>query len=91
MDNDWFDKVVDGEPKEAELWQLAYIESKLHYTSITLSEQSSVMGVLNTLSEEAADEIIKKIKENEIQTDPKHQYEQMRKAGVFNGGDNKTS
>lgn len=91
MNEEWFEGIVNGEPKEAELWQLAYIESKLHYTSITANEQSSIMGVLNILSEEEADEIIKKIKENEIKIDPKHQYEQMRQAGVFNGGDNKTS
>ena len=91
MNEEWFEEIVNGEPKEAEMWQLAYIESKLHYTSISSSEQSSIMGLLNRLSEEEADEIIKKIKENEIQIDPKHQYEQMRKNGVFNGGDNKTS
>jgi hypothetical protein len=91
MDDDWFDKVVDGEPKEAELWQLAYIESKLHHTSITLSEQSSIMGLLNNLSEEEADEIIKKIKENEVKNDPQDQYKEMFRNGMFNGGDNKTS
>ena len=54
MSDDWIDKAIDGEPKEAELWQLAYIESKLHYTSISLSEQSSILRILNGLSEEEA-------------------------------------
>ena len=50
------------------------------------------MGLLNNLSEEEADEIIKKIKENEVKNDPQDQYKEMfRKNGMFNGGDNKTS
>ena len=88
MNEEWFEEIVNGKPKEAELWQLAYIESKLHHTSITLSEQSSIMGLLNILSEEEADEIIKKIKENEVKNDTREQYEQMRKNGMFNDRDN---
>ena len=90
MSDDWIDKAIDGEPKEAELWQLAYIESNLHYTSISLSEQSSILRILNGLSEEEAKKIIQNIKENEIQIDPKHQYTKMRKNGMFDGGDNET-
>ena len=88
MNEEWFEEIVNGKPKEAELWQLAYIESKLHHTSITLSEQSSILGLLNILSEEEADEIIKKIKENEVKNDTREQYEQMRKNGMFNDRDN---
>ena len=84
MTNNWIDEVVNGKPKSAEMWQLAYIESKLHYTAISFSEQNSILSVLNSLSEIEAEEIIKKIKENEIKTDPKDQWKEMFKSGMFN-------
>ena len=34
--------------------------------------------------DEVLDEIIRYIKENEVHSDPKHQYEAMRKNGMFN-------
>jgi len=78
------DEVLDGKPLEAEMWKLGYIENLLHRTSISLSEQDAIMSSLETLSDIEADEILKKIKENEIHSDPKHQYEAMRKNGMFN-------
>ena len=36
------------------------------------------------LTDLEADEIIRYIKENEVHSDPKHQYEAMRKNGMFN-------
>tara|TARA_R100000655_G_scaffold107282_1_gene157515 strand:- start:1400 stop:1651 length:252 start_codon:yes stop_codon:yes gene_type:complete len=82
--SDWMDEVLDGKPLEAEMWKLGYIENLLHRTSISLSEQDAIMSSLETLSDIEADEILKKIKENEIHSDPKHQYEAMRKNGMFN-------
>ena len=78
------DEVLDGKPLEAELWKLGYIENLLHNTSIPISEQEDIINSLNELSDIDADEIIKRIKENEIHSDPKNQYEQMRKNGMFN-------
>jgi hypothetical protein len=78
------DEVLDGKPLEAELWKLGYIENLLHNTSIPIREQEDIMSSLNDLSDIDADDIIQKIKENEIHSDPKHQYEQMRKSGMFN-------
>jgi len=78
------DEILDGKPLEAELWKLGYIENLLHKTSIPISEQEEIMSSLNDLSDIDADEILRKIKENEIHSDPKHQYEQMRKSGMFN-------
>jgi hypothetical protein len=80
---DWMDEVLNGKPLEAEMWKLGYIETLLHYTSIPTSEQLEILSSLNELTDEEADEILKKIKENEIKRDPRDQYEQMRKAGVF--------
>jgi|TARA_R110002012_G_scaffold92744_4_gene225107 hypothetical protein len=82
--SDWMDEVLDGKPLEAELWKLGYIENLLHNTSIPIREQEDIMSSLNDLSDIDADDIIQKIKENEIHSDPKHQYEQMRKSGMFN-------
>jgi len=81
------DEALDGKPLEAELWKLNYIENLLHYTSITESEQQRIMSSLNDLTDIEADEILSKIKENEIHSDPKHQYEAMRKNGMFNPKD----
>ncbi len=78
------DEVLDGKPLEAELWKLGYIENLLHNTSIPIREQEDIMSSLNDLRDIDADDIIQKIKENEIHSDPKHQYEQMRKSGMFN-------
>lgn len=82
--SDWMDEVLDGKPLEAEMWKLGYIENLLHNTSILISEQEDIINSLNELSDIDADEIIKRIKENEIHSDPKNQYEQMRKNGMFN-------
>tara|TARA_R100000908_G_scaffold46315_1_gene22662 strand:- start:5977 stop:6237 length:261 start_codon:yes stop_codon:yes gene_type:complete len=84
---DWMDEVLDGKPLEAELWKLGYIENLLHRTSISVSEQQRIMSSLNELTDIEADKILKKIKENEIHLDPKHQYEAMRKNGMFNPKD----
>ena len=81
---DWMDEVLDGKPLEAEMWKLGYIENLLHRTSISTKEQDRIISSLETLSDIEADEILKKIKENEIHSDPKHQYEAMRKNGMFN-------
>lgn len=81
------DEVLDGKPLEAEWWKIGYIENLLHRTSISISEQQTIMSSLETLSDIEADEILKKIKENEIHSDPKRQYEAMRKNGMFNPKD----
>lgn len=81
------DEVLDGRPLEAEFWKLDYIENLLHRTSISTAEQNSILNKLNELSDIEADEVLNKIKENEVHSDPKHQYEAMRKNGMFNPKD----
>lgn len=81
--SDWIDEVLDGKPLEAEMWKVGYIESLLPYTSISPREQQEIFNNLSTLTDIEADELIPYLKENEIKRDPKDQYEQMRKAGVF--------
>tara|TARA_R110001599_G_scaffold47239_1_gene137291 strand:- start:26 stop:280 length:255 start_codon:yes stop_codon:yes gene_type:complete len=81
--SDWMDEVLDGKPLEAEMWKLGYIENLLHRTAISTSEQQEIMNSLDILTDIDADKIIKKIKEYEIKTDPKDQYEEMRRNGMF--------
>ena len=83
--DEWFKDIVDGKPKEAEMWQLNYIENILPYTCVSSRKQEEICERLNTYSELEAEKIIKYLKENEIKRDPKDQYEQMRKNGMFNG------
>lgn len=89
--SDWIDEVLDGKPLEAEWWKVGYIENLLPYTSISPREQQEIFNNLSTLTDLEADELIPYLKENEIKRDPKDQYEQMRKAGVFDDRDTQTS
>jgi len=82
---DWMDEVLDGKPLEAEMWKISCIENLLHRTAISTSEQSEILNSLDILTDVDADKILKKIKEYEIKTDPKDQYEQMRRNGMFEG------
>jgi hypothetical protein len=82
--SDWMDEVLDGKPLEAEWWKVGYIENLLPYTSITQSEKDEIYNRLTKLTDIEADELIPYLKENEIHLDPKHQYEAMRKNGMFN-------
>ena len=85
--DEWFDEVVDGEPTEAEFWQIGYIDNLLPHTTLSEQEKTEIFNNLSTLTEIEAEELIPYLKENEIKTDPKDQYEQMRKNGMFDGGD----
>ena len=80
---DWIDEVLDGKPLEAEMWKIGYIENLLHRTTISSREQEEIMNSLDILTDIDADKILKKIKEYEIKTDPKDQYEEMRRNGMF--------
>lgn len=83
--SDWMDEVLDGKPLEAEMWKIGYIENLLHRTALSSDEQQRIYNSLYDLTDIDADEILKKIKEYEIKTDPKDQYEEMRKNGMFSG------
>jgi len=80
---DWLEEVLDGKPLEAEMWKIGYIENLLHRTTISTREQAEIFESLSELTDIEADEILKKIKENEVKSDPKDQYEEMRRNGMF--------
>ena len=83
--SDWMDEVLDGKPLEAEMWKIGYIENLLPYTSISSKEQETIFNNQSTLTDIEADELIPYLKANEIKRDPKDQYEQMRRNGMFDG------
>jgi hypothetical protein len=62
---------------------LVIIESMIDRTSIESREKNEILTNLNNYTELEAEEIVKTILENEIKTDPKDQWKEMFKAGVF--------
>lgn len=86
MNDDWIDEVVDGKPKQAEYWQIDYIDNLLPRTSLTLPYQEEILYKIyqKDFSQLEADEIIIYLKENEVYSDPRDQYKQMHKSGMFN-------
>ena len=86
MANDWFDEVVDGEPLNAEYWQIDYIDNLLPRTSLTLPYQEEILYKIyqKDFSQLEAEEIIIYLKENEVYSDPRDQYKKMYKSGMFN-------
>tara|TARA_Y100001938_G_C7955414_1_gene361461 strand:- start:80 stop:346 length:267 start_codon:yes stop_codon:yes gene_type:complete len=83
VSKDWLDYVLDGEPTPITYRQLVIIESRIDRADISLSEKSEILNNLNNYTELEAEEIIKKILENEIKTDPKDQWKEMFKSGMF--------
>jgi hypothetical protein len=82
--NDWLEYVFNDEPTPITYRQLVIIESRIDRADISLSEKSEILNNLNNYTELEAEEIIKKILENEIKTDPKDQWKEMFKSGMFN-------
>lgn len=85
MNYDWLDEVVDGKPKDAEYWQIDYIDSLIHRTSLCNTSREEISNKIfeKGFTELEADEIIKHLKENEVYSDPKDQYKQFAKNGMF--------
>lgn len=86
MNDDWIDEVVDGKPKQAEYWQIDYIDNLLPRTSLTLPYQEEILYKIyqKDFSQLEAEEIIIYLKENEVYSDPRDQYKKMYKSGMFN-------
>ena len=85
MNDDWLDEIVDGKPKDAEYWQIDYIDRLLPRTSLSVLNQEEISYKIfeKGFTELEADEIIKHLKENEVYSDPKDQYKQFAKNGMF--------
>ena len=83
MNEGWFDELHNGEPTPITDTQWFIIESNIDNTSIPISEIEDILSRLHQMSELEAEEIIKLINENKIETDTRKQWEKMLKDGVF--------
>ena len=83
MNDDWFDNLLDGQPSEITLFQMATIETRLHRSAIPLEEQQKILNNLQNYTEIEAEDVIVYILENQVYNDPKDQYKQMFKNGMF--------
>ena len=81
--SDWLDDILDGEPTGITDTQWLIIESNIHRTALPPHYVDDVMERLNDLTELEAEEIIKQINENKIETDTRKQWLKMLKDGVF--------
>ena len=86
MSDDWIDEVVDGKPKSAEYWQIDYIDNLLPRTTLTSEYQTEILNKIydKDFSVLEAEEIIFELKQNEVYSDPRDQYNKMFKSGMFN-------
>jgi len=75
---DWIDEVLDDE--DCSLTQMGIIEGLL----VTSAANCLYRNInFNELTYKEANEIIRELRKNNRPTDPKHQYEQMRRNGMF--------
>ena len=81
--SDWLDDILDGEPTGITDTQWLIIESNIHRTALPTHYVNDVMERLNDLTELEAEQIIKQINENKIETDTRKQWLKMLKDGVF--------
>lgn len=83
MNEDWFDELHNGEPTPITDTQWFIIESNIYYTCLPMVEIERIISSIDQMSELEAEEIIKLINENKIETDTRKQWEKMFKDGVF--------
>ena len=83
MNDDWFDNLLDGQPSEITLFQMATIETRLHRSAIPIQEQQEILNNLQNYTEIEAEDVIVYILENQVYNDPKDQYKQMFRNGMF--------
>tara|TARA_R100001440_G_C2522536_1_gene119035 strand:+ start:2749 stop:3003 length:255 start_codon:yes stop_codon:yes gene_type:complete len=83
VNDDWFDNLLDGQPSEITLFQMATIETRLHRSAIPIQEQQEILNNLQNYTEIEAEDVIVYILENQVYSDPKDQYKQMFRNGMF--------
>ena len=83
MNDDLLDYLLDGKPCEITLFQMATIETKIHRSALPLDEQQEILNKLPNYTELEAEEVILYILENQVPSDPKDQYKQMVRNGMF--------
>tara|TARA_R100001129_G_scaffold59870_1_gene40816 strand:- start:450 stop:716 length:267 start_codon:yes stop_codon:yes gene_type:complete len=83
VNEDWFDELHNGEPTSITDTQWFIIESNIRQTSLPSNEVFSILNNLHNFTEIEAEEIIKLINLNKIETDTRQQWIKMLKDGVF--------
>jgi hypothetical protein len=83
LSEDWFDELLDGKPKHITDTQWLIIESNIYNTALPSRMIEGVISRLSDMTEIDAEEIIKLINENKIETDTRKQWLKMFKDGVF--------
>lgn len=83
MNEDWFDELLDGEPSGITDTQWLIIEGNIDATSLPHSMKSNILNRLNDLTQLEAEGIITLINENKYEKDPKKQWQEMFRRGVF--------
>jgi|TARA_B100001758_G_scaffold160286_1_gene138196 hypothetical protein len=83
VNDDLLDYLLDGKPCEITLFQMATIETRIHRSALPLDEQQEILNKLPTYTELEAEEVILYILENQVPSDPKDQYKQMVRNGMF--------
>ena len=81
--NDWIDEALDGEPTPITDTQWLIIDSNIYHTTLPTRMIESIISRLSNMTEIEAEEIIKLINENKIETDTRKQWLKMFKDGVF--------
>ncbi len=74
-----------GKPVDAEYWQIDFIDNLLPRTGLEINEQAIISNKIfeKGFSKQEAEELIIYLKQSEIKTDPKDQYQEFVKNGMF--------
>ena len=76
--DNWIDYILDGEAEKSNIYQIGIIEG------LQITSNYRWSGNAETLTYLEAEELIIKLKENEIKKDPRDQYQEMFRNGTFN-------
>ena len=77
MNQDWFDELTNGEPLLCSTIQLGIIDALLRVSPIREYDKNKLYKDIEEYSEEQANELITKLKENAIEKDTRKQWERI--------------
>ena len=77
MNDDWFDELTNGEPLLCSIIQMSIIETLLRIHPMSETNKSFIISNLDYYTDKEADNMIRNLKENVIDTDPRDQWKKM--------------
>ena len=77
MNEDWFDELTNGEPLLCSTIQMSIIETLLRIHPMSETNKSFIISNLDYYTDKEADNMIRNLKENVIDTDPRDQWKKM--------------